>query len=1140
MAQLRDLLVSGASRFLNGMNINGNIAIGGNILPATTKTYDIGSSSLLWNYIYSDYGKFVDGLGVGISPVTNYAFAVSGKSYFEGDLEPSVTDTYSLGKSGTVFKNGYINNLYGLTLTYNAATINGTLAADDATLGDLLVTGATSLVGPVTFGAAEANRIVWTDANKDLIAANHYADATHIGINTTTYNDLKSYNFYVNGTSCFVPSTTNSASAWGVSIRNGLLAITNFGNTLTIGAQNSSWAHFVSDQDFYFSNDIQVNGTLKPYVDSSVLTGTRDLGDSTHRWKALYVGTADSYGNTGQPVFWNTGVPQAIDWHIGNSGVGEHNANNITYNMIGYYTSNGPLNLGELSTDGAIYAQAYSSSWVGQIAQDYRNGNLFVRGKNNGTWKPWKAIATADSEYTLDSTITYIPSTKTFKASISSEGWSHQVYSNCGFKDGCSITFKPGQTTSYIMMGLNSDPITDANWSSLDYAVYLQANGNIDIRESGSTYSFPTGHTSYAAGDEFTIEYSNGFVRYYHNGVLCRTTARAVGDPLYLDSSFSNSGYVYDVCFGPIKSQALPTTDNAIARFNSSTGALQNSTITIDDNGNIVPDTDNSQQNGCSSAEWSHTFTRTIATRHLDASGVYTGDHDLYIGYGASNSAYTTATKMYYSSSTDSRTQFFEINSNGAYALTRFGVNGQNVSYTFYVNGTSYFNGNTTHNGIVYFANGTTYYINNSGTANLNAITANGVLRAAADCNFVCHGNEVNTIPTLTSSIDYYLNYRQTGGNNTAGYVINAYKFCNGAGTVLATISSGQFSGNAATATALTSDAGSLTLPVYFNSGKPVACSSTLGVSITGNAATATNATNATNATIAGTRWTGITAGQTWSRICLLTPTTNSVSGFSGLLHLNCTRGNVVCNASFIINCSHTTGYSHIVQLNSNSYSQFQIRLVTNSSSSTYIELYDTAYSITSGTQQGWNCAWIPFGFCSITTYTSFTSGATIPSDYAASSTKTVQTGGAVVANKVYGAIWNDYAEYRNTLHNVKAGRCVYECGDGSLKLANQRLLPGANIVSDTFGFAIGETDKSKTPLAVSGRVLAYPNEDRYSYAPGDPVCSGPNGTISKMTRDEVMKYPERIVGTVSEIPEYFTWGTGNVKVDGRIWIKIR
>ena len=108
------------------------------------------------------------------------------------------------------------------------------------------------------------------------------------------------------------------------------------------------------------------------------------------------------------------------------------------------------------------------------------------------------------------------------------------------------------------------------------------------------------------------------------------------------------------------------------------------------------------------------------------------------------------------------------------------------------------------------------------------------------------------------------------------------------------------------------------------------------------------------------------------------------------------------------------------------------------------------------------------------------------------------------------------------------------------MKLSTERLQPGAEIISDTFGFAIGETDECKTPIASSGRVLAYPYEDRNSYPLGAAVCSGPNGTISLMTREEIKEYPERIIGTVSEIPNYEEWGTGKVKVNGRIWIRIR
>lgn len=144
-----------------------------------------------------------------------------------------------------------------------------------------------------------------------------------------------------------------------------------------------------------------------------------------------------------------------------------------------------------------------------------------------------------------------------------------------------------------------------------------------------------------------------------------------------------------------------------------------------------------------------------------------------------------------------------------------------------------------------------------------------------------------------------------------------------------------------------------------------------------------------------------------------------------------------------------------------------------------------------------------------------------------------------ITASKVYGAVWNDYAEFRQSKNRILPGHVVVETGRGDLVLSSHRLQPGGNVVSDTFGFAIGETKECKTPIAVSGRVLVYPYEERNTYEPGDAVCTGPCGTVSKMTREEIREYPERIIGTVSEIPEYDTWGQNNVEVNGRIWIKV-
>lgn len=154
----------------------------------------------------------------------------------------------------------------------------------------------------------------------------------------------------------------------------------------------------------------------------------------------------------------------------------------------------------------------------------------------------------------------------------------------------------------------------------------------------------------------------------------------------------------------------------------------------------------------------------------------------------------------------------------------------------------------------------------------------------------------------------------------------------------------------------------------------------------------------------------------------------------------------------------------------------------------------------------------------------------------------TTAEAGSLVATKVYNAVWNDYAEYR--IYNdgeAPYGRVVCENGDDSVSISTKRLQPGAMICSDTYGTCMGETENS-IPVAVAGRVLAYPLEPReeFGFFIGQAVCAGPDGTVSIMTKDEVKEYPEAIVGYVSAIPQYEEWGTGKIKVDGRVWIKVK
>lgn len=142
-------------------------------------------------------------------------------------------------------------------------------------------------------------------------------------------------------------------------------------------------------------------------------------------------------------------------------------------------------------------------------------------------------------------------------------------------------------------------------------------------------------------------------------------------------------------------------------------------------------------------------------------------------------------------------------------------------------------------------------------------------------------------------------------------------------------------------------------------------------------------------------------------------------------------------------------------------------------------------------------------------------------------------------ATKIFNAVFNDYAECRKTI-DLEPGRVVIDNDDGSLSCANARLLSGAQVISDTFGNLMGETDECHTPIAVAGRVLVYTYQPRENYHAGMAVCSAPNGTIDIMTREEIKEYPDCIVGIVSEIPNYERWGTDQVDVNGRIWIKIK
>ena len=128
--------------------------------------------------------------------------------------------------------------------------------------------------------------------------------------------------------------------------------------------------------------------------------------------------------------------------------------------------------------------------------------------------------------------------------------WDGQVYSQQGYVRGVYTSARASQANLNVVFGLNSDPATDGNYTGIDYAFSLSTIGTADIYESGTLISTLG---TYDTTMTFTITYDGVNVRYYRDGTLLRTVARAIGNPLYFDSSFFNIGTsINTVLFGPM------------------------------------------------------------------------------------------------------------------------------------------------------------------------------------------------------------------------------------------------------------------------------------------------------------------------------------------------------------------------------------------------------------------------------------------------------------------------------------------------------------------------------------------------------------------------------------------------------------
>ena len=236
-------------------------------------------------------------------------------------------------------------------------------------------------------------------------------------------------------------------------------------------------------------------------------------------------------------------------FYSGNSSTAEHNCNSAVKNGTYYYTSNGPAtSIGASTTDGALYVQSYSDSWVGQIAQDYRNGNIFVRGKNNGTWQSWKKPdAGSVNGYTVAKSV---PSNAVFTDTNTTYAFTNKAptlawntTSTVGVAGGVAFTVK---------MPANPDTNTNTTYSFTDKSPTLAWSTKSTVGVAGGT--------------AFTVTMPANPNTNTWRGIQNNLTSTSTTDSLSANQGrilANNMPGIQSMTIGPNTNKALPWTTNA-------------------------------------------------------------------------------------------------------------------------------------------------------------------------------------------------------------------------------------------------------------------------------------------------------------------------------------------------------------------------------------------------------------------------------------------------------------------------------------------------------------------------------------------------------------------------------------------------
>ena len=260
-----------------------NCLVTGNVTPSASNTYDLGSTSSLWNEVFSSTYR-------GNGSVLQLAPSTSGTTLLlsSASFDPNSTNAVSLGLTSLRWSNVFsvLGNFSGLITAGGGITLSGTLTTPNSTNLASLTTGEVSQLLNIDANTISNTQWGYLSGLNQALATT--SNVTHANITATTY--LIGANTVLSGST--LGSTITSAP--GLTSLGNLTVLNMAGNivptitnTYQCGTTSARWADINSVLGNFSGlitagGGISVSGNLVPAVNNASLLGT-----TLARWSTL-------------------------------------------------------------------------------------------------------------------------------------------------------------------------------------------------------------------------------------------------------------------------------------------------------------------------------------------------------------------------------------------------------------------------------------------------------------------------------------------------------------------------------------------------------------------------------------------------------------------------------------------------------------------------------------------------------------------------------------------------------------------------------------------------------------------------------------------------------------------------------------